>query len=57
MKKLRSSTEEMHSLQVCQMVYFQTEYPNLGKLWGALEWKMLVLFMAIWNILLPCGMF
>jgi hypothetical protein len=27
----------------------------LGKFWRALKWKMLVQFMAIWNILLPFG--
>jgi hypothetical protein len=39
--------------QGCQMVYFQTKNPNLGKFWRALEWKMLVYFMVIWNILRP----
>jgi hypothetical protein len=38
------------SLQGCQMVYFQTKNPNLGKFWRALEWKLLVYFMVIWNI-------
>jgi hypothetical protein len=28
--------------QGCQMVYFQTKNPNLGKFWRALIWKMLV---------------
>jgi hypothetical protein len=28
--------------QGCQMVYFQTKNRNLGKLWRALQWKMLV---------------
>jgi hypothetical protein len=41
--------------QGCQMVYFRTKNPNLGKLWRALEWKMLVYFMPIWNILWPFG--
>jgi hypothetical protein len=49
---------------------FQTKYPNLGKLWRALQWKMwaflwpfstfyghLVHFMAIWYILWPFGTF
>jgi hypothetical protein len=31
--------------------------PNLGKFWSALEWKMLVYFMTIWNILRPFGVF
>jgi hypothetical protein len=25
--------------QGCQMVYFQTKNPNLGKFWRALDWK------------------
>jgi hypothetical protein len=41
--------------QGCQMVYFQTKNPNLGKFWRALEWKMLVYFMTIWNILRQFG--
>jgi hypothetical protein len=36
--------------QCCQMVYFQTKNPNLGKFWRALVWKMLIYFMDIWNI-------
>jgi hypothetical protein len=34
------------------MAYFQTKNPYLGKFWRALEWKMLVQFMAIWNTLM-----
>jgi hypothetical protein len=37
--------------QGCQMVSFQTKNPNLGKLWRALDWKMLIYFMSIANIL------
>jgi hypothetical protein len=37
--------------QGCQMVCFQTQKNNLGKFWRALEWKILVYFMVIWNIL------
>jgi hypothetical protein len=37
------------------MVYFQTQKPNFGKIWRALEWKMLLIFMTIWNILLQFG--
>jgi hypothetical protein len=33
------------------MVCFQTKNPNLGKFWRALDWKMFIYFMAIWNIL------
>jgi hypothetical protein len=32
------------------MIYFQTKNPNLGQFWKALDWKMLIPFMAIWNI-------
>jgi hypothetical protein len=32
------------------MVYFQTKNPNLGKFWRAIELKMLVHLMVIWNI-------
>jgi hypothetical protein len=39
------------------MVYFQTKNPYLGKFWRALDWKMLMYFMVIWNILLPFGIF
>jgi hypothetical protein len=43
--------------QGCQMVYFQTKNPNLGKLWRVLEWKRLVYFMVHWKILWPFGIF
>jgi hypothetical protein len=29
------------------MVYFQTQNPNLGRFWRALEWKKLVYLMAV----------
>jgi hypothetical protein len=41
--------------QGCQMLYFQTQNPNYGKFWRALEWKMMAYFMVIWNILCPFG--
>jgi hypothetical protein len=41
--------------QGCQMVYFQTKNPNLGKFGRVLQWKMLVYFMAIWYILRSFG--
>jgi hypothetical protein len=41
--------------QSCQMVYFQAKNPNFGKIWRALEWKMLLYFMTIWNIKRPFG--
>jgi hypothetical protein len=36
-------------------MHFQTKNPTLGKFWRALECKMLVYFMPIWNILRPVG--
>jgi hypothetical protein len=39
------------------MVSFQTKNPKLGKLWRASEGKMLIYFMAIWNILHTFGIF
>jgi hypothetical protein len=39
--------------QGCQMVYFQTKNLNLGKFGRAMEWKMLVYYMTIWNDLRP----
>jgi hypothetical protein len=43
--------------QGCQMVYFQTENPNLGKFWRVLQWKMLIYFMDTWSILRSFVMF
>jgi hypothetical protein len=43
--------------QGCQVVYFQTKNPNLGKFWSVLQCKMLVYFMAIWSSLRPFGRF
>jgi hypothetical protein len=40
--------------QGCQMVCFQTKYPNLGKFWRALEWK---IFNGRWKILRSFGIF
>jgi hypothetical protein len=45
------------STQGCQMVYFQTRNPYLGKFWMVLQWKMLVSHMAIWSILCSFGIF
>jgi hypothetical protein len=39
------------------MVYFRTKNPNLDKFWSALDWKFLLYFMAIWNILWTLGIF
>jgi hypothetical protein len=38
-------------------IYCRTKNPNLGKFWRALEWKILVYFMVIRNILRPFGTF
>jgi hypothetical protein len=43
--------------QGCQIVYFQTKTPTLGKFWRALYWKMLMYFMAVWNIWLTFRIF
>jgi hypothetical protein len=50
-----SLKNNLSSFQGCQMVYFQTKNPNWGKFWRALEWKMFVYFMTVWNILRPFG--
>jgi hypothetical protein len=39
--------------QCCQMVYFQTKNPDLGKFWKVLQWKTLVFFSIILSILRP----
>jgi hypothetical protein len=39
------------------MVYFQAKNPNWGKFWRAFDMKMLIDFMAIWNILRTFGIF
>jgi hypothetical protein len=41
--------------QGCQMVYFQTQIPILGKFWMVVKWKELVYFMALWSVLRPFG--
>jgi hypothetical protein len=39
------------------MAYFQTKNPNLGQFWSALDWKLLIYFMDICNILWTLGIF
>jgi hypothetical protein len=39
------------------MVCFQTQNPNFGKFLRALDWKMFIYFMAIWNISWRFGIF
>jgi hypothetical protein len=34
--------------QSCQMVYFETKNSNLGIFWRALDWKILLNFIAVW---------
>jgi hypothetical protein len=48
--------KKLPKMQGCQMVYFHTKNHNLGKFWRPLEWKKLVYFMTIENILRPFGM-
>jgi hypothetical protein len=63
--RLRCSTDKVGEMvikitstyQDCQMVSFQTKNPKLGKFWRALAWKMLIYFMAIWNMLQKFGSF
>jgi hypothetical protein len=43
--------------QGCQIVYFHTKNPNLGKFCRAVEWKMLVYHTVILNILQQFGVF
>jgi hypothetical protein len=43
--------------QGCQMVCFQTENLYSGKFWRALDWKMLINFMPVLNILETFGIF
>jgi hypothetical protein len=45
------------SEQGCQMVCFQTQTPNLGKICTVSDWKMSINFKAIWNILWTFGIF
>jgi hypothetical protein len=34
---------------------FPNQNPNLGKFWSCLDWKMLIYFMTVWNILQTFG--
>jgi hypothetical protein len=42
---------ETDHMQGCQVVYFQTKNPNLGKFWRVLQWR------RCWLILWPFGLF
>jgi hypothetical protein len=48
---------ETVSARRCQVVYFQTKNPILGKFCRLLQWKTLVYFMDIWSILRTFGIF
>jgi hypothetical protein len=37
--------------RVARWFIFKQKIPNLGKFWMALDWKMFICVMAIWNIL------
>jgi hypothetical protein len=39
------------------MVFFHNKNPNLGIFYRALEWKMPLYFIALWNYLWPFGTF
>jgi hypothetical protein len=39
-----SSEKNLVTVQGCQMAYFQTKNPDLGKFWRVLQWKMLVFY-------------
>jgi hypothetical protein len=54
---LRNGIVSERPKQGCQTVHFQTKNPTLGKSWRALDWKMLIHFMAIGNILHTFGIF
>jgi hypothetical protein len=57
-KLLRPSFNPRKSTtQCCQMGYFQTKNPNVGLFWRALDWKILIYFIAIGNILWTFGIF
>jgi hypothetical protein len=45
------------SLRVKKTHFQGCPNPSLGKFWRALDWKMLIYFMAIWNILQTFGIF
>jgi hypothetical protein len=49
--RLDNNSEMMGHRQGCQMVCFQTKNTNLGKVWRASDWKILIYFTAVWNIL------
>jgi hypothetical protein len=45
----------MSGKQGCQMVYFQNKNTDLGKLWSDFDWKLLIYFNVICNIVWTFG--
>jgi hypothetical protein len=43
--------------QGCQMAYFQTKNPNLGKFWSVLQWKTLEYLRANFADFMVIGIF
>jgi hypothetical protein len=56
-KQATEVSSELAPEQGCQMVYFQTKNPTLGKFGRVLPWTMLVYFMVLWSIFRPVGIF
>jgi hypothetical protein len=53
----RKNEQASSTQRGCQIAYCQTQSPNLGKFWRALQWKMLVYFLDIGSILRPFDKF
>jgi hypothetical protein len=45
------------AFRVARWFVFEPKYPNLGKFWRVLQWKMLVKFINTWSILLSSVIF
>jgi hypothetical protein len=45
--ELNDTKAILSSLQGCQMAYFHTQNPYLGKFWRVFRWKTFLYFMAI----------
>jgi hypothetical protein len=45
------------AVQGCQMVFFQTKNPTLGKFFVGLAMEDVGIFMAVWYTLRPFGIF
>jgi hypothetical protein len=51
LQKMISTETSICGLQGCQIAYFQTKNPDLGKFWRVLQSKMLVFYTVVWFIL------